>query len=380
MKISNGDFGDEFPVDVFQTGSGTSTNMNMNEVIANLSSNSEIDIHPNDDVNFGQSSNDVIPSSINISTAIYLDKYLLKAAAHLEKTINIKADELRSVAKTGRTHLMDAMPITMAQEMGAWSSQIKDVIAQYEFASEKIQQLAIGGTAVGTGINAHPDLSAKVCDLLNSETGLNFKSAENFFQAISAQDSSLLLSATNRSLAVALTKISNDLRWMNSGPIGGLGEITLPALQPGSSIMPGKVNPVIPESVSMAASQVFGFDATINHAAQSGNFQLNVMLPLIAYNLIESMTLLTNACLALANKAIQDFEVNIDNLNAVLSNNPILATALNSTVGYETGAKIVKKAYKEKRTIIDVASELTDLDEETLREILDPLKLTQNKL
>ena len=271
------------------------------------------------------------------------------------------------------------MPITMAQEMGAWSSQIKDVIAQYQFASEKIQQLAIGGTAVGTGINAHPDLSVKVCDLLNRETGLNFRSADNFFQAISAQDSSLLVSATNRSLAVALTKISNDLRWMNSGPIGGLSEITLPALQPGSSIMPGKVNPVIPESVSMAASQVFGFDTTINHAAQSGNFQLNVMLPLIAYNLIESMTLLTNACLSLADKAIQRFEVNIDNVNAVLSNNPILATALNSTIGYETGAKIVKKAYQEKRTIIDVASELTDLDEETLRDILDPLKLTQNK-
>ena len=379
LKISNGDFADEFPVDVFQTGSGTSTNMNMNEVIAHLSSNAEIDIHPNDDVNFGQSSNDVIPSSINISAAIYLDKYLLKAATHLEKTINTKADELRSVVKTGRTHLMDAMPITMAQEMGAWSSQIKDVIAQYEFASEKIQQLAIGGTAVGTGINAHPDLSVKVCDLLNSETGLNFRSADNFFQAISAQDSSLLVSATNRSLAVALTKISNDLRWMNSGPIGGLSEITLPALQPGSSIMPGKVNPVIPESVSMAASQVFGFDTTINYAAQSGNFQLNVMLPLIAYNLIESMTLLTNACLSLADKAIQGFEVNLDNVNAVLNNNPILATALNSTIGYETGAKIVKKAYKEKRTIIDVASELTDLDEETLRDILDPLKLTQNK-
>jgi len=355
LKISNGDFADEFPVDVFQTGSGTSTNMNMNEVIAHLSSNAEIDVHPNDDVNFGQSSNDVIPSSINISAAIYLDKYLLKAATHLEKTINTKADELRSVVKTGRTHLMDAMPITMAQEMGAWSSQIKDVIAQYQFASEKIQQLAIGGTAVGTGINAHPDLSVKVCDLLNRETGLNFRSADNFFQAISAQDSSLLVSATNRSLAVALTKISNDLRWMNSGPIGGLSEITLPALQPGSSIMPGKVNPVIPESVSMAASQVFGFDTTM------------------------SMTLLTNACLSLADKAIQGFEVNLDNVNAVLSNNPILATALNSTIGYEAGAKIVKKAYQEKRTIIDVASELTDLDEETLRDILDPLKLTQNK-
>ena len=379
MEIYQGDHLKEFPVDVFQTGSGTSTNMNMNEVISHLSSSESKPIHPNDDVNMGQSSNDVIPSAINVDASLSVKNYLIPSMKHLISTIDEKAKSIGDIPKNGRTHLMDAMPVTFSQEMSAWSAQIQDAMEQYEQSMSKIQQLAIGGTAVGTGINADPDLSEKCCMHMNNLTGMEFRPANNSFQAISSQDAALILSSSNRTLAVALTKISNDLRWMNSGPLGGLGEITLPALQPGSSIMPGKVNPVIPESVCMVAGKVFGNDLTITHAAQSGNFQLNVMLPLVAHSLSESLSLLSNACLSLADKAIKDFDVNQDNIESMLSRNPILATALNATIGYETGAQIVKKAYQEKRSIIEVATEMTDLDSKTLAELLDPVKLTRNQ-
>ena len=377
MEIYQGDHLKEFPVDVFQTGSGTSTNMNMNEVISHLSSSESKPIHPNDDVNMGQSSNDVIPSAINVDASLSVKNNLIPSMKHLISTIDEKAKSIGDIPKNGRTHLMDAMPVTFSQEMSAWSAQIQDAMEQYEQSMSKIQQLAIGGTAVGTGINADPDLSEKCCMHMNNLTGMEFRPANNSFQAISSQDAALILSSSNRTLAVALTKISNDLRWMNSGPLGGLGEITLPALQPGSSIMPGKVNPVIPESVCMVAGKVFGNDLTITHAAQSGNFQLNVMLPLVAHSLSESLSLLSNACLSLADKAIKDFDVNQDNIESMLSRNPILATALNATIGYETGAQIVKKAYQEKRSIIEVATEMTDLDSKTLAELLDPVKLTR---
>jgi len=379
MEIFKGDHLKEFPVDVFQTGSGTSTNMNMNEVISHLSSTDAHPIHPNDDVNMGQSSNDVIPSAINVDASLSVRNNLIPSMQHLKNTIDEKAKSIGDIPKNGRTHLMDAMPVTFSQEMSAWSAQIQDAIEQYEQSMSKLQQLAIGGTAVGTGINADPDLSEKCCIHMNNLTGMEFMPANNSFQAISSQDAALMLSSSNKTLAVALTKISNDLRWMNSGPLGGLGEITLPALQPGSSIMPGKVNPVIPESVCMVAGQVLGNDLTITHAAQSGNFQLNVMLPLVAHSLSESLSLLSNACLSLADRAIKDFEVNQENIESMLSRNPILATALNATIGYETGAQIVKKAYQEKRSIIEVANEMTDLDSETLAELLDPVKLTRNQ-
>ena len=379
MEIFKGDHLKEFPVDVFQTGSGTSTNMNMNEVISHLSSTDAYPIHPNDDVNMGQSSNDVIPSAINVDASLSVRNNLIPSMQHLKNTIDEKAKSIGDIPKNGRTHLMDAMPVTFSQEMGAWSAQIQDAIEQYEQSMSKLQQLAIGGTAVGTGINADPGLSEKCCMHMNNLTGMEFMPANNSFQAISSQDAALMLSSSNKTLAVALTKISNDLRWMNSGPLGGLGEITLPALQPGSSIMPGKVNPVIPESVCMVAGQVLGNDLTITHAAQSGNFQLNVMLPLVAHSLSESLFLLSNACLSLADRAIKDFEVNQENIESMLSRNPILATALNATIGYETGAQIVKKAYQEKRSIIEVANEMTDLDSETLTELLDPVKLTRNQ-
>ena len=379
IEIYEGNHISEFPLDVFQTGSGTSTNMNMNEVISNLSSTDSNPVHPNDHVNMGQSSNDVIPSAINVDAVLTLTNNLIPSMRHLKNSIEEKAKSIGDLPKNGRTHLMDAMPVTFSQEMSAWSAQIEDSITQYELSMSKLQQLAIGGTAVGTGINADPDLSKKCCNHINKLTGMEFRPANNSFQAISSQDASLILSSCNKTLAVALTKISNDLRWMNSGPLGGIGEITLPALQPGSSIMPGKVNPVIPESVCMVASRVLGNDLTITHAAQSSNFQLNVMLPLIAHTLSESLSLLSNACLSLADNAIKDFEVNQENIESMLNRNPILATALNATIGYEKGAQIVKKAYQEKRSIIDVAVEMTDLDSDTLAEILDPLKLTRNQ-
>jgi len=378
LEIADGQYSDEFPIDVFQTGSGTSTNMNMNEVIANLSSTDELKIHPNDDVNMGQSSNDVIPSAISVSASLMVSDQLLKSLDHLQDVIETKATSLSEVVKTGRTHLMDAMPLTFGQELNAWASQIKDIKSQFVAVLPNLQKLALGGTAVGTGVNAHPQMSSKATQILNEKTGMSFEPSVDRFRAISSQDVSLDLSAKTRTLAVMLTKISNDLRWMNSGPLAGLGEIKLPALQPGSSIMPGKVNPVIPESVTMVSAQVIGNDTTIAIAAQSGNFQLNVMLPLIGFNLIQSISLLSNACLALADKAIKGFSVNDEAIESVLSKNPILATALNSTIGYELGSQIVKKAYQEKRTIIDVAVEMTDLDESELIRLLDPLTLTDN--
>jgi len=378
LKIADGQYSDEFPIDVFQTGSGTSTNMNMNEVIANLSSTDELKIHPNDDVNMGQSSNDVIPSAISVSASLMVSDQLLKSLDHLQDVIETKATSLSEVVKTGRTHLMDAMPLTFGQELNAWASQIKDIKSQFVAVLPNLQKLALGGTAVGTGVNAHPQMSSKATQILNEKTGMSFEPSVDRFRAISSQDVSLDLSAKTRTLAVMLTKISNDLRWMNSGPLAGLGEIKLPALQPGSSIMPGKVNPVIPESVTMVSAQVIGNDTTIAIAAQSGNFQLNVMLPLIGFNLIQSISLLSNACLALADKAIKGFSVNDEAIESVLSKNPILATALNSTIGYELGSQIVKKAYQEKRMIIDVAVEMTDLDESELIRLLDPLTLTDN--
>ena len=378
LKIAEGHHLEEFPVDVFQTGSATSTNMNINEVIANLASTKSVNIHPNDDVNMGQSSNDVIPSTIHIAATIAVRKNLLDALTHLQETLEKKATSLSDIVKTGRTHLMDAMPVTFGQELRAWANQIKAVKRQFDETLPKMEQLAIGGTAVGTGVNAHPDLAQRAIALLSQKTGIEFKPAPDLFMAISFQDVALELSSNTRSLAVALTKISNDLRWMNSGPLAGLAEISLPMLQPGSSIMPGKINPVIPESVAMVSAQVIGNDATISLAAQSGNFQLNTMLPLIAYNLLQSISLLSNASRALADKAIKDFSVNQEEIDSVINRNPVLATALNSVIGYELGTQIVKKAYADKRAIIDVALEMTELDEGKLKELLDPFRLTSN--
>jgi len=378
LEVAEGQHDEHFPIDVFQTGSGTSSNMNANEVISHLATESMGEnVHPNDHVNMSQSSNDVIPTCVHVSAAIAIHSQLLPALRHLSGVLENKADEVRDIVKTGRTHLMDAMPVTLGQELDGWRSQIDHGIERLNDTMKRLTALAQGGTAVGTGINAHPKFGAKVAVLLSEKTGIEFRSAESMFEALSSQDAAVEASGQLRVLAVSLTKISNDLRWMNSGPLAGIGEIALPALQPGSSIMPGKVNPVIPEAVAMVCAQVIGNDTTITIAGQSGNFQLNVMLPVVTLNLLQSIELLANASTCLADKAIAGFTVNQDKINDGLHRNPILVTALNLVIGYELGAAIAKKSYAEGRPVKDVAKEMTDLTEEELDRLLDPAALTE---
>jgi fumarate hydratase class II len=378
LEVAAGNCDDEFPVDVFQTGSGTSSNMNANEVIATLASRIlGSKVHPNDEVNMSQSSNDVIPTAIHVAAALMLDEQLRPALGRLREVLRDRATELADVVKTGRTHLMDAMPITLGQELSAWHSQIAAAEARFAEVTQRLLALAQGGTAVGTGINARAQFGAVFARHLAQRTGLAFRPSDNFFAALSSQDTAVELSGQLKVLGVSLMKIANDLRWMNSGPLAGLAEIALPALQPGSSIMPGKVNPVVPESVTMIAAQVIGNDATITIAGQSGNFQLNVMLPVIAYNLLQSVQLLGIACGSLADNALAGFTVNRERLNAALARNPILVTALNPLIGYEKGAAIAKKAYAEGRPILDVAAEMTGMKLDELRALLDPKALTE---
>jgi len=377
LAVADGQYDAQFPIDIFQTGSGTSTNMNANEVIAHLAVKGGTNVHPNDHVNYGQSSNDVIPTVIHVSATLTTSEQLLPALKHLQKTIDKRARELRNTPKTGRTHLMDAMPITFGQELSGWSAQIGSAIERIEDALKRMRRLPQGGTAVGTGINADPKFGSAVAVQLKKLTGVKFESAENYFEGMASQDAAVELSGQLKTLAVALMKIANDLRWMNSGPLAGLGEIELPALQPGSSIMPGKVNPVIPEATAMVAAQVIGNDASITIAGQSGNFQLNVMLPLIAHNLLQSIGILSNVSVLLADKSIAGFKVNTARVNQALAMNPILVTALNPVIGYEKGAATAKQAYKEHRPIMDVALETTGLSKDELKKLLDPLTLTK---
>ena len=376
LAIAAGQFAEQFPVDVYQTGSGTSSNMNINEVIASvvLRKNKRV-VHPNNHVNLGQSSNDVVPSASLLSTALVLQCKLLPALKNLQKTIERKAKTLKRHIKTGRTHLMDAMPISMEQELLAWSAQLGSALARFNDCAKRLQELPLGGTAVGTGINADPKMTVFACKYLSKQAGITVKPARNKFESMAAQDHLVELSGHCNTLAVCLMKISNDLRWMNSGPLAGLGEISLPTLQPGSSIMPGKVNPVIPEAVAMVCAQVMGNHTSISIAGQSGNFQLNTMMPLIANNSLQSLNLLASACRHLGEKAIADFTVNVPNLNRTLARNPMLVTALNSRIGYEKAAQIAKKAYAENSPVIDVAKELTDLSLAELKVLLDPKSL-----
>ncbi|ANO51305.1 class II fumarate hydratase [Woeseia oceani] len=378
LAVAEGEHDRHFPIDVFQTGSGTSSNMNANEVIAHLASKElGSPVHPNDDVNMSQSSNDVIPTSVHVSAALMVHEQLLPALAHLSSVLETKADETRQVVKTGRTHLMDAMPVTLGQELDGWRAQIDSATARLSDTQKRLTALAQGGTAVGTGINAHPKFGAKVATLLGEHTGIDFRQSDSLFEGLSSQDTAVEASGQLKVLAVSLMKIANDLRWMNSGPLAGIGEISLPALQPGSSIMPGKVNPVIPEAVAMVAAQVIGNDATITVAGQSGNFQLNVMLPVVAYNLLQSIGILANSARCLGDNAIAGFTVNQANIDRALDRNPILVTALNPVIGYELGAKVAKTAYAEGRPVKDVARDLTDLTDAELDRLLDPATLTK---
>lgn len=379
--IVDGHHADQFPVDLYQTGSGTSSNMNVNEVIARLASgNGTLNVHPNDHVNLGQSSNDVVPTALQLAALRSIHQELFPAVVELIDVLQDRSSELSNVVKTGRTHLMDAMPIRFDQELSGWCQQMINARERLESACIPLHELPLGGTAVGTGINAHPDYAPRVAELLAQDMALPLKTARNFFERLSSQDSMVALSGTLRSLAVALIKISNDLRWMNSGPDAGLGEIGLTALQPGSSIMPGKVNPVIPEAVAQAATQCMGLDAATAIAGQSGNFQLNVMLPLIGQNVLQMIQLLRGSCLALARQVLADFRINHEHIAASVARNPILVTALNPLIGYRRAAEIAKQAMASGRPILDVALEMSGLDESTVRRLLDPLRLTRGGL
>jgi fumarate hydratase class II len=379
LEVADGRHDAHFPVDVFQTGSGTSSNMNANEVIAHLATQyaGGTQAHPNDHVNRCQSSNDVIPTAIHLAAALAVSEQLLPALKELSETIARKAGDVGEVVKTGRTHLMDAMPLTLGQELGAWRAQVEDGVARLQACRPRLHALALGGTAIGSGINAPEGFAARAASLLSLQTGLDLQPNRNLFAAIAAQDTAVELSGQLRTLAVTLMKIANDLRWMNSGPLAGLGEIALPALQPGSSIMPGKVNPVVPEAVAMTAAQVMGNDATIAIAGQSGTFQLNVMLPVIAYNLLQSIELLANASRTLARSAVAGFAVNARQIAGALDRNPMLVTALAPVIGYDLAAAIAKRALADGRPIREVAAEMTDLDERRLAKLLDPAALTK---
>ncbi len=384
MEVAEGKWDDHFPIDIFQTGSGTSTNMNANEVISNRANillggkpGTKSPVHPNDHVNRGQSSNDVIPSAIHVAAYLEVEEILLPGLRHLHETLVKKAEEWDHLVKTGRTHLMDAMPIRLGQEISGWARQVELGIARIESALPRLAELALGGTAVGTGINTHPEFGKRVAAILSEMTGLPFREAENHFEAQAAQDAAVELSGQLKTVAASLMKFANDMRWMNSGPIAGLAEIKLPALQPGSSIMPGKVNPVIAEAVRMVAAQVFGNDVAINFGGALGDFELNVMLPVIAHNLLQSIKILGNAARVLADKAVAGFDVNVERITSLVDRNPILGTALNPIIGYDKAAEVVKKALREGRTVKEVVVEMGLLTPEEAERILDPRLMTE---
>ena len=381
QEIIDGNHDTEFVVDIFQTGSGTSSNMNANEVVARLANDSfpnlKTPVHPNDHVNFGQSSNDVIPTAIRISTVIELKEKFIPALKHLALSFDQKGSEYKHVVKTGRTHLMDAMPITIAQQFGGYARQLRLGIDRIQDAMVRLSELPQGGTAVGTGINTHTDFACEFAKNVSKQTGFSFIEAENHFEAQATVDAPVEMSAQIKTIAVGMMKIANDLRWMNPGPNSGLGEIRLAALQPGSSIMPGKVNPVIEESVSMVCAQVMGNDLTVSLAGQSGNFELNVMLPVVAHNLLESIELLANAANNLADESVSKLTIREDIISEKIGKNPVLITALNPIIGYDLAAKIAKKAYAEGRALKDVAREMTDLSDKDLNTALNPMKMTQ---
>lgn len=372
----------QFPIDRYQTGSGTSSNMNANEVIAHLAAaRSKLAIHPNDDVNLGQSSNDVVPTSIRVMAVVEARQTLLPALAHLRKTIERRSKALKGVVKTGRTHLMDAMPLTFAQEFSAWSAQLASAQARIEDSLKRVRRLPIGGTAIGTGINAHPKFGKRVAKALAAATGAKFEQAGNLFEGLAAQDDLVELSGQLNTLAVALMKIGNDLRWMNSGPLAGLGEIELPALQPGSSIMPGKVNPTQSEAMTMVVAQVMGNDAAIGFAASQGNFELNVFKPVIAYNFLQAVRLLADAAKSFNDHCAIGIEPNRARIQQLVDQSLMLVTALNRRIGYDNAAKIAKNAHKKGTTLRESAIELgllsgEEFDKEVRpAEMVGPLKI-----
>lgn len=384
-EIINGEHNNQFPIDVYQTGSGTSWNMNINEVIANISSikagqplGSKKPVHPNDDVNMGQSSNDVIPTAINISSRIVADRLILQMK-NLQSELERKAEEQKSTAKLGRTHLQDAVPMTVGQEFSGWAKQIEKCVERVEATFPRVEELALGGTALGTGLNTHKDFSKLAIQKIVELTKINFRPADNFFEAISARDSNLELMGALNVYATALMKMGNDLRILSSGPRAGFGEIELPSLQPGSSIMPGKVNPVILESLIQVAATVMGKHTTITIAAQNSPLQLNIMQPLIAYELIFSLELLTEASQMFAQKCVKGLKVNKQQCKDFIDWSLALVTPLATKVGYDKAAEIAYKAFSEKIKVKDAARKLTDLSEAEINEIFDIEKMLGNE-
>jgi fumarate hydratase class II len=383
-EIIDGNRDDEFPLYVWQTGSGTQTNMNVNEVISNRAielaggeRGSKAPIHPNDHVNMSQSSNDTFPTAMHIAAAEEVVHCLIPSVTDLRDALAVKSEEFRDIVKTGRTHLQDAVPLTLGQEFSGYVAQLDADLERIRLALPGLYQLAIGGTAVGTGLNAPPDFDEQCTAKIAELTGLPFVPAPNKFAALAAHDELVFASGALKTLAASLIKIANDIRWLASGPRSGLGELILPENEPGSSIMPGKVNPTQSEAMTMVGAQVIGNDVTVGIAGQSGNFQLNVMLPVIAYNLLQSLELLAGAARTLARSSVAGFAVNARQLELALARNPMLVTALNPVIGYDKAAAIAKKAYAEGRPIIDVAVEMTDLGLERLTRLLDPAQLTR---
>ncbi len=382
QEIMEGKFDTQFPVDVFQTGSGTSSNMNMNEVIASRANEmitekkgGKFPVHPNDHVNIGQSSNDVIPSALHISALTRIKGRLVPALRRLEKSLLHKTSEMEDVKKIGRTHLQDAVPMFLGQEFSGYARQVALGIKRIEAVEDRLSELALGGTAVGNGLNTHPDFAKKVVALISKYSNLDFTEAENHFEAQGAQDAAVETSGALKTIAVSLVKICNDIRWLASGPRCGLGEISIPSVQPGSSIMPGKINPVIPEAVIQAAVQVMGNDTTIMIGGQAGNFELNVMLPVIAYNLLQSIDLLSSGAEVLAEKCIDGISANRENCAGNIEKSLAIATYLVPHIGYDKAAAIASKAHETGKTIIQVASEEEILSEKELNKIFKGLKI-----
>ncbi|MBI3597047.1 MAG: class II fumarate hydratase [Nitrospirae bacterium] len=382
-EVADGKLDREFVVDIFQTGSGTSTNMNANEVIANRAAELLGEslggkaVHPNDHVNLGQSSNDAIPTAIHVAALELIEKDLIPSLTKLQKALAVKAKEFDPIVKIGRTHLADATPIRLGQEFSGYARQIALAIRRVQSVRENLSELALGGTAVGTGINTHPEFAKRVIAILSRETGCGFREAENHFEAQAAKDAVVEMSGALKTVAVSLTKIANDIRWLGSGPRCGIAEILLPDTQPGSSIMPGKVNPVIAESVLMVAAQVIGNDLTITIGGQAGNFELNVMMPVMAYNLLQSIELLARSAGNFTTHCIQGIQADEARNRAMIEQSLAMCTALAPVIGYDAAARIAKEAYKTGKTVRDIAHAQKVLPEERLSELLDPWSMTE---
>jgi fumarate hydratase, class II len=381
-EVMDGALDDHFPIDVFQTGSGTSTNTNANEVIARRAREllGEIEgrrVHPNDHVNVGQSSNDVIPTAIHVAAATAVSDDLIPQLEALAEALRAKAEEFGHVVKSGRTHLMDATPVTLGQEFGGYATQLAKSAERLGKVLPELEELALGGTAVGTGINAPEGFAAAVIELMAERTGLAFREAEDHFEAQAAKDAAVMASGALKTVAVSMFKIANDLRWLGSGPTSGLAEIQLPDLQPGSSIMPGKVNPVIPEMVMQVAAQVVGNDATVTWAAANGNFELNVMMPVLAQNLLQSIELLAAAASGLRERCVTGITANQDRATELAERNVIVVTALNPHIGYDNGALVAKEALATGRSVREVVLERGFLSEEELDALLDLRRMTE---